>query len=508
MINSTTFHYVPSSTKLISKVSDELDEYDDDLNAIINADYNSNGTRPLNKRMSISNGGVNYRASDIDTTPQRPARNSPARTNGLYKDAIELIEQKTNNAKSALQRRLRTNSFNKDASPSTLRNGHADEDTDDKKPGHHEANDLKTTFIRMLSGESTHKQKLSSSNHTETVQPQQRRSNSIKIKKPSEEKEELLFKFKKKRSISHSYPNRSHHHDRTESEDNNEDSDESANSDEDENSDESDEIKSTHKMADPLLEVASALARTGFNNYSKSFGEPVQHHPLYLIQNEKSCENVNTVSSLRSSKALLASSDNTSSGSSSSPGSTTLPIAMAMLESTNKRDENNNSNSGGVVTMTMNTAKFNKNLTATDHTDSMNIVILDVNGPAAKSTSSANVALLNPSNMKTRRTDSIRMRHPSNMNLNGAYGSEKSLNERYGNRKRDRLMRLFKKSRTSESSDDLNGGRRQKYFIIFIMFVVNLLNYIDRFTLAGTNNFISRLNVRFSIQKISHNKPL
>jgi hypothetical protein len=519
MINSTTFHYVPSSTKLISKVnaSDELDEYDDDLNAIINVDYSSNTARPLSKRMSTSNGGVHYRANESETTAtptQRQARNSPARNvNGLYKDAIELIEQKTSNAKSALQRRLRTNSFNnnnKDLSP--MRNGHADDDEADvttpsnKKPHNHETSDLKTTFIRMLSGDSAHKQKLSpnhinSHQHGEfTTQTQPTRSNSIKIhrQQSNQDKEELLFKFKKKRSISHSYPNRSHFDDDSDA-DNNEESSNSG--DEEENSDESDEIKpkSSHihindghmksPLADPLLEVASALARTGFNNYSKSYGDHPSHvthqqHPLYLIQNEKSLAtaggscSANTASA-RSSKALLASSDTTSSSSSSSD-STSSPIAMAAMIDT-KRDENNNN--GGVVTMTMNTAKFNKNIPDAEH---MNVVVLD--GKAATKSSSGHAALLNPSNMKTRRTDSIRMRHPSNMNLNGAYGSDRSISDKYGNGKRARLMRLFKKSRTSESSStDPNGSRRQKYFIIFIMFVVNLLNYIDRFTLAGTN---------------------
>ena len=89
-----------------------------------------------------------------------------------------------------------------------------------------------------------------------------------------------------------------------------------------------------------------------------------------------------------------------------------------------------------------------------------------------------------PSMKVGKRTDSIRMRHNSSQNLNGVYNGvvhRNSSNDVNSGSKREKLRRALKRF-------NRNGGsqKRQNFIIVVVLCVVNLLNYIDRFTLAGS----------------------
>lgn len=71
-------------------------------------------------------------------------------------------------------------------------------------------------------------------------------------------------------------------------------------------------------------------------------------------------------------------------------------------------------------------------------------------------------------NVELKRSESVRMRHNSNLNYPGS------------NNLADQTFVQFKKSRSKKSHLAKN------YIAVIILFVVNLLNYVDRYTLAGT----------------------
>lgn len=113
---------------------------------------------------------------------------------------------------------------------------------------------------------------------------------------------------------------------------------------------------------------------------------------------------------------------------------------------------------------------------------------LNVEDPSALKViivNNSSVALVPNEAVKSKRIDSIRMRHHSslgpsiiNANNHDAVSSSSSSS---------RLKKYFKCRKDKVRSKA--SQRRHSYLVIFLLFVVNLLNYIDRYTLAGTNYY-------------------
>lgn len=84
------------------------------------------------------------------------------------------------------------------------------------------------------------------------------------------------------------------------------------------------------------------------------------------------------------------------------------------------------------------------------------------------------IDLLNQTGVDVKRVDSVRMRHNSNLNYPGAANAAvNSVNQNFVQYKKAK-SRQIKKSQLAKN-----------YFAVILLFVVNLLNYIDRYTLAG-----------------------
>ena len=109
-------------------------------------------------------------------------------------------------------------------------------------------------------------------------------------------------------------------------------------------------------------------------------------------------------------------------------------------------------------------------------TTTPNIVIMD-------GKSSLNSISKSPSSKVTKRNDSIRMRHNSSNNLASASGRN-GMSEAKSGSKREKLRRALKKFNRAGSGVS---QKKQNFMIVVILCIVNLLNYIDRFTLAGNS---------------------
>ena len=356
MLNNT-FHYVPSTSKLIA----------------------------------------------ADSTPPDPTNT---------RESIEMSENKKKSS------RIRTQSFNKDEKQEPTNTTTTTTTTN--------TTDLKASFLRLLSSGSN---KLSQSPHIDHIAP--KRSGSIKINKDIE-KEELLSKFKKNRSISHSYNNY-------------------------------DEMSDESESGDELRPINDGQQMSPGNKLSTYFGQSYEDpspaiaaKAMLLIQNEHHHHHHhnNKLSRVNSVKlSTTTNSDSTSSISNNSGDNNTPPNSLSHLIIA--KDENNNQEKQSVNSM---------------------IVMDTKNNSAVQPVKIVHVH-------KQRRTDSIRMRHPSNANL-ASYGGKSSVKEEGdigGESKRTRLFRRLWRKKKSAT----HVSQRHNYFVIFILFVVNLLNYIDRFTLAG-----------------------
>lgn len=82
---------------------------------------------------------------------------------------------------------------------------------------------------------------------------------------------------------------------------------------------------------------------------------------------------------------------------------------------------------------------------------------------------------------KAKRVESIRMRHHSNL---GASAIHMGANQDAVSSSSSSRLKYFKCRKNKIRSKA--SQRRHNYLIIFLLFIVNLLNYIDRYTLAGT----------------------
>ena len=80
--------------------------------------------------------------------------------------------------------------------------------------------------------------------------------------------------------------------------------------------------------------------------------------------------------------------------------------------------------------------------------------------------------------VKNHRTESIRMRHHSNIASGAGFDENQSSSTK---------LKYFKCKKTNKHRSKAS-QRRHNYLVIFLLFVVNLLNYIDRYTLAGIIN--------------------
>lgn len=92
--------------------------------------------------------------------------------------------------------------------------------------------------------------------------------------------------------------------------------------------------------------------------------------------------------------------------------------------------------------------------------------------------------ILNQNSVKIQRVDSIRMRH--NSNLAHTDLTTNMANTNFPNSINETFVQ-YKKVKSRKRSHEA-----KNYIAVIILFVVNLLNYMDRFTLAGTknNNFV------------------
>lgn len=132
------------------------------------------------------------------------------------------------------------------------------------------------------------------------------------------------------------------------------------------------------------------------------------------------------------------------------------PLTSASTSVSSDKDINNN---------------CNINNTASHLTlDNNNLKVVIVN-----SNSSAN--LVGKGGKNQHRVDSIRMRHHSNIGNGGFDGMQQQ--------QTSSRLKYFKCKKTNKQRSKAS-QRRHNYLVIFLLFVVNLLNYIDRYTLAGT----------------------
>lgn len=355
----------------------------------------------------------------------------------------------------SLKFRLRTSSFNKDGpvyAPVVETRGDQDEETSDSEntnKSHHHT-DLKTSIIRLLSN-SSGKQRLSPNHHIDggATAGSVMRSNSIKIHKKNsdealdDEKQELLFTFNKKKTRTQSY-NRA--------DDEDDISDDGLDSWEKDNEDEDDRVPNKIKKKTMLASLHKA---SPFSKSLDMHGLPMMHH----VQSEQSNPPTPLSTSLKmTNNNMLTNIDSASSKSSSSSSG----VGTDSSVSANNKD--NNRSSGDIAAVGL------------------------IGGSVLYDKSNANVLIMEKGK---KRSDSIRMRHGSYHQCTDDDDDEYS---NYPGRKlgkRQRLLRMLRNRRTKNTSKNQPDGKKsqitgQSYLVIFILFVVNLLNYIDRFTLAGT----------------------
>lgn len=141
--------------------------------------------------------------------------------------------------------------------------------------------------------------------------------------------------------------------------------------------------------------------------------------------------------------------------------------------SDDKKDFNNNTAGGGLNT--------SDNNSVNNDLDGLKVIIVNNNSVVAASST-----MLTPTTtMKSKRIDSIRMRHHSNvgvgsMNAAGGGGNQDAVSSSSSSSRLKKYFKCRKNKVRSKASQ-----RRHNYLVIFLLFVVNLLNYIDRYTLAG-----------------------
>ena len=391
-------------------------------------------------------------------------------------------------------------------SQSTITNHQGQPYDADESKKHQTGEGLKTTFIRMLSSGSgvgnlggggganlisaASKQKISLTSESGPIKfpstPSHNHHYKTKttnsIDQENDEKQELLFRFKtKKRSLSHSYsgPN-TYEEDEEEGEGEGEEEDE----EEEEEEEISDSFLNNTKASGVNVEMING--RVSYH-YSKSHEDQKtassggDSATQLLIQNENGRSDVK-VSRTSSVKRIHQLSNNNNNNNYNNNGNVSPSLAPSSSSATtsssasasSRREQNDEKNNN----------KFEMGLiNSTAHSDQqVNILMIERSNDVGRVHAT--------SKQPQRRTDSIRMRHPSSaaMLCNGSAEGERENWREKKNGKRARLLKLLK--RTHKSSETSGSGdaatRRQKYLIILIMTLVNLLNYIDRFTLAGT----------------------
>jgi hypothetical protein len=461
MINNE-FHYVPSSTQLLSNKNTQQNnnnkEYD--INDIIQAsigpvhasgihDKASNNFQKITTPIKYTsvNKSANREFIELAERINRTPLSTTAQTTNT-------INSRTSSAsKPIITRRLRTNSFNQNSlTASNHYHHHLDQDstsgssdteskTAAKKSSDNAGTDLKTSIIRLISG----KHKLSPSqldftNHQHYHNP--KRSHSIKMQKSLDEKEELIFRFKKNRSVSHSY---SHHNRDQDNEDDDDDDDDGVLDDED--YDEAEEEEYDDQKV-----------------YSKSYEDPSAIKALFSIQNE----NNNNAHNNHENKSLL-----------SRACSVKLSASKSQFQIPNSDTTSSASSSSS------------SGVSSSGSPNCVQILMLNHHHKSKGENNNTNLVILNDDEKAegqkpSKRSESIRMRHPSNANLL-QNDSNNRLNEKNESRRKRLFRRVWKGSRSNQQNNhQINKDRKHNVFIIFILFVVNLLNYIDRFTLAGT----------------------
>lgn len=284
-------------------------------------------------------------------------------------------------------------------------------------------------------------------------------------------KHEIVFRFKKNRSLSHSYTTGYDIYDdengdekQIVDEDDDEDEDDDDDDDEDDGEDGKDETN--EKINNEILKLNylnSSNSKAKIS--SKSFAEMSPRPKLNLTSSsnlQQTQTNANQSNS-RLGDSRTVSSNETSSLSSSSK----ILMTNSDNNSSSSSDLSTNQAKAELISTTNNKVfiKYTKS-----SGEDLDVIILD------EKTVATNL------NEKNKRADSIRMRHYSNaanstntVNRLSVATVDSGSKEGVG---KARLFRIWKRNNSAKQ-------KRNNYFVIFLLFVVNLINYIDRYTLAG-----------------------
>jgi hypothetical protein len=238
-----------------------------------------------------------------------------------------------------------------------------------------------------------------------------------------DDKHEITFRFKKNRSLSHSYTTGYDIYD--------EDNDEKKIV-----SDEEDEQEEEEEMCEESEnEIAEQEEEQDENNNVSKVNS--NKNEVKIISNQSNSLNVNEP---ESTATTHSSTDNSSTSTSSSS-----EISAKIANGTRV-----------YVTEYIKTSDPDLNMMIVDDSESV----------------------MGETTASKKRVDSIRMRHYSTSHTGHTsvkMSEPKEVGESVG---RARLFRVWKRNNSAKQ-------KRHNYLVIFLLFVVNLLNYIDRYTLAG-----------------------
>jgi hypothetical protein len=292
---------------------------------------------------------------------------------------------------------------------------------------------------------------------------------------------EITFMFKKNRSISHSHTTK---YDLYEDENNDE-----KQIVEDEQNDKGktntrNVSKSNHHISSPKLrqksimnDIVDSITCEGAVAGAIIAGVPmhganITNIPTTIAGNSSSSSSSTNTNNKTGSSTLSSSSSQTNESSSlSSKSDNACSSASTSDLSTNPKSANDNKQTNFIEEThhNLNSNNLNKSKIYTKHQyikqtehDDLKVIILD-------------------DKTKNDKRDSIRMRHYSNTGQQNNSINKIALDGIEENSSKSRLFRRWKRT----SPNERQKHKSHNYIVIFLLFVVNLLNYIDRYTLAG-----------------------
>lgn len=374
------------------------------------------------------------------------------------------------NRSSSMKQRVRTTSGN------TNNNNNNSKNVDILNPSLSLANKITSPIKQNKNNVSRSSSKINNNNHD------------------NNNKHEITFMFKKNRSISHSHTTK---YDLYGDDENNDEKQIVDVEDEDEENEDEyrnrNVSKSNHHISSPKLrqksimnDIVDSITCEGAVAGAIIAGVPmhganITNIPTSMANNNNQNNNSNsstnatsktgssTLSSSSShtneSSSLSSKSDNACS-SSTSDLSTINPKLVNDLNNLDKEtnfiESHHNLNSNNLNKSKIYT-KHNQYIKQTGH-DDLKVIILD-------------------DKSKNEKRDSIRMRHYSSTGQQNNSINKIALDgiEEIGGGSKSRLFRRWKRTSPIERQKH----KSHNYIVIFLLFVVNLLNYIDRYTLAG-----------------------